>query len=111
MKMTQTAKLESTVEQRLENLFDSLCEGRRESLSAEEYEQQRHDFAFHMTDWKGDLVKLASWFRRPESLDDEESSRLIVGFLYHVIPHLNRSGQLLLEEIPDPFSSSPASPT
>ena len=109
--MTQTQKLESAVEKRLEKIFDTLHEDSRESLAAEEYEQLRHDFAFHMTDWKDDLLQLANWFKRPDSIDDESSSRLIVGFLYHVIPHLNRAGQLLLDEIPDPFTSSPASPT
>jgi hypothetical protein len=42
----------------------------------------------------------------PEQLDAEAASALVIGFLYHVVPHLNAAGRLLLDEISDPFASA-----
>ncbi len=96
------------VELLLEKLLDSQREEWKEELPSEELEQRRHDFVFHMTDWKDDLERLAEWFRNPECLDEEAASTLVIGFLYHVIPHLNAAGRLLLDEISDPFRSAEA---
>jgi|YelNatPaOPRAMG01_1025707.scaffolds.fasta_scaffold179823_1 hypothetical protein len=94
----------SKVEQLLGRVFDGAREGLRENLDPQEYEKRRHDFVFHMTDWLGDLEQLADLFNRPDQQDEESASALVIGFLYHVVPHLNAAGRLLLDEIGDPFS-------
>jgi hypothetical protein len=96
----------SKLEHLLGQVFDGAREGDRETLDAEEYERRRHDFVFHMTDWRDDLERLADLFRHPEQQDEESASVFLIGFLYHVIPHLNAAGRLLLDEIGDPFSQT-----
>jgi hypothetical protein len=96
----------ATVAHVLEKLFDSQREEWKEELTAAEFEQRRHDFVFHMTDWKDDLLRLADWIRSPQTLDEENASAQWVGFLYHVIPHLNSAGRLLLGDVADPFAGT-----
>lgn len=67
--------------------------------------QARNDFVFHMSDWFDDLDRLQAIYKHPERISPKKSGHEIAGFLYHVIPHLNAAGRLLLEEIPDAFSS------
>jgi hypothetical protein len=94
----------SKVEQLLACVFDGAREGLREELAPEEYENRQHDFVFHMTDWQDDLQRLTDLFKNPDKYDEETASTLVIGFLYHVVPHLNAAGRLLLDEIGDPFS-------
>jgi hypothetical protein len=94
------------LEQSLGRIFDSAREGLREELSPDEYERRRHDFVFHLMDCKDDLKRLAQIFDHPEHMDEEAVSNFLIGFLYHVPPHLNAAGRLLLDEIKDPFSIS-----
>ncbi|HET6880245.1 MAG TPA: hypothetical protein VFI31_08825 [Pirellulales bacterium] len=93
----------SRLERLLGRIFDDASEGFRAELTLEEYEKRKHDFVFHMTDWIGDLEQLAVLFRDPDQHDEEAASKVVVGFLYHVIPHLNAAGRLLLGEVGDPF--------
>jgi hypothetical protein len=101
----------SKLEQLLGRVFDSAREGLREILDPQEYEKRRHDFIFHMADWKDDLERLADLYNHPERRDEDAASTLVIGFLYHVIPHLNAAGRLLLDEIGDPFSQSENPPS
>jgi hypothetical protein len=64
-----------------------------------------------MMDWEGDLQELAKLFRNPDLSDEETASALVIGFLYHVVPHLNAAGRLLLDEISDPFAPAEAEQT
>ena len=82
--------------------------GSRAELPADEYEARRHDFVFHMVDWKDDLEQLAHLFESPQDQDEDAASALLIGFLHHALPHLNAAGKLLLDEIKDPFSGSEA---
>jgi hypothetical protein len=91
-----------------EKIFDECREGLRAELSPAEYEQQRHDFAFHMTDWLGDLNTLNELYTHPEKADLHKATISIIGLLYHVIPHLNAAGRLLLDTIPDAFAPQQA---
>jgi len=91
----------------LSHVFDRLRRGLRKDISPDEYEQKRHDFVFHMTDWEKDLRELTALFERPGQTDLGTACNHVVGFLYHVIPHLNAAGRLLLDEIPDAFSRPP----
>jgi hypothetical protein len=67
------------------------------------YTEQKEDFVFHMTDWLEDLNGLMSLYS-DSGVGKEAAAKFVVGFLYHVIPHLNAAGRLLLGGIPDPFS-------
>jgi hypothetical protein len=104
--MAQTTSSEM-IERVLGDLFDSQREDWKKKLSAQEYDQMRHDFVFHMTDWLSDLEQFATWAKHPESLDDSAASALVIGFLYHVIPHLSAAGRFLLGKIDDPFAATP----
>jgi hypothetical protein len=64
-----------------------------------------------MTDWLGDLKELNALYTHPEKADLHEATVLIIGFLYHVIPHLNAAGRLLLDHISDPFAPPQAKTT
>jgi hypothetical protein len=79
-------------------------------VSKGEYERRRHDFVFHMTDWLTDLREYADIVRHPEEYKKDAAAEMIIGFLYHVVPHLNAAGRLLLDEIKDPFADQPAHP-
>ncbi|HVA49672.1 MAG TPA: hypothetical protein VNH11_25120 [Pirellulales bacterium] len=95
----------SRLEHLLGRVFDGVSEGLRAELDLEEYEKRKHDFVFHMTDWIGDLEQLAELFGDPDQETDETASNVVLGFLYHVIPHLNAAGRLLLGDVGDPFST------
>jgi hypothetical protein len=94
----------SQLEHLLGQVFDEAREGLRESLDPAEYEKRRQDFVFHMTDWKRDLEQLTHLFRNPDQSNEEAASTLVIGFLYHVLPHLNAAGRLLLDDVADPFT-------
>jgi hypothetical protein len=91
----------------LGRIFDS---GRKGDRKGKRYEQRRHDFIFHMTDWLGDLKKLNELYTHPENADLHEATISIIALLYHVIPHLNAAGRLLLDTITDPFAPSQEKP-
>ena len=94
----------------LGRVFDAAREGLRDAVSRDHYENMRHDFIFHLSDCGDDLAALSAWIRDPRrDLEDSTVSNLI-GMLYHVIPHLDAAGRLLLDEIGDPFTATnPAS--
>ena len=89
----------------LETVFDGARDGLREQLSPEEYESIRQDFVFHMLDWGDDLDRLRDVFLHPEKYDENSASQIVIGALYHVIPHLNSAGRLLLDGVEDPFAA------
>jgi hypothetical protein len=95
----------SRLEQLLGRVFDGAREGLREELDHEEYVKRKHDFIFHMSDWKGDLEGLAALFNNPDQ-DEDTASVLLIGFLYHAVPHLNAAARLLLDDVGDPFSGT-----
>jgi hypothetical protein len=95
----QNARLEHL----LEKLFDSQREEWKEELPWEEFEQRRHDFVFHMTDWTSDLERLAALFNKPDEQDETATFAFMIGFLYHVVPHLDAAANLRLGQIDNPF--------
>ena len=101
-KITPTARVEIL----LEKLFDTQREEWKDALPSEEFEQRRHDFVFHMTDWKDDLERLAALFNNSDQQDEEAATALLIGFLYHVVPHLNAAARLLLDDTGNPFSQA-----
>ena len=64
--------------------------------------EARRQFVFHMTDWLDNLESLVQLYEEGE-LRKDRASQTVAGFLYHVIPHLNAAGRMLLDSIPDPF--------
>ncbi len=91
----------------LGRIYDAGREGDRKG---KRYEQRRHDFVFHMTDWLGDLKDLNVLYAHPEKADLHKATITIVCLLYHVIPHLNAAGRLLLDHVPDAFAPAEAKP-
>jgi hypothetical protein len=96
----------SALERLFGQVFDHCQEGLQDEISSAKYERRRYDFVFHMLDWNEDLQFLNGLFAKPEGQDVEATSRSLIGFLYHVIPHLNAAGRLLLDEVPDPFAEA-----
>jgi hypothetical protein len=91
----------------LGRVFDAAQDGLREELPPEEYERRRHDFVFHMTDCADDLVRYADFVKHPKQQDKKTATTFLIGFLYHVVPHLSAAGRLLLDHVPDPFADHP----
>jgi hypothetical protein len=92
-------------------VFDAVFEEEREGGDPAEYERRRQDFAFHMTDWASEIEQMMALQKNLDEADPEEAATFIIGFLYHVVPHLNAAGRLLLDEIPDPFAKPLDAPT
>jgi hypothetical protein len=78
-------------------VFDDLRDGLRNTISPEEYNRRKYDFVFHMLDWKEDLDRLIELFSEPGQYSRDSATKLIVGFLYHVVPHLDAAFTLLLD--------------
>src|SRR5438874_1342509 len=52
-------------------------------------DRRTHDFIFHMTDWYGDLIRLARIMERPDGKSsDEWFDAVYGGFLIHASGHL-----------------------
>lgn len=92
----------------LESVFDDCRESLRDELSDEEYQRRKDDFVFHMTDWVDNLEELQRLFANPGLLSLDQSTSALIGFLTHVIPHLNTAGDLLLDHVPNCFAESTA---
>jgi hypothetical protein len=54
-----------------------------------------------MTDWMVDLERLADLYQHPDKFDKTEAMSVVMGFLYHAIPHLRAAGRLLLDFEPE----------
>jgi hypothetical protein len=91
----------------LGRIFDSARQGEGKQT---DYQQRRQDFIFHMTDWLGDLKNLNELYAHPEEADLREARTSLIALLYHVIPHLNAAGRLLLDTIQDHFTLHPEEP-
>lgn len=85
-------------------LLDQVFEAARERGDDATFDKRKLDFVFHMTDWQQDLEKLHSMYMNPAAWDPKSACTFIIAFLYHVIPHLNAAGRLLVDVVPDPFS-------
>lgn len=88
-------------------VFDEMSDGVREDVGDAEYERRRESFAFHMSDWQDDIAILTRIQKECDTLDPNEAGRLVAGFLYHVIPHITEAGNLLLDEVKNPFAPTP----
>jgi hypothetical protein len=93
-------------EELMAKVFDRAQSGLRDEVGTAEYERRKRDFIFHMLDWKLDLSKIAGLLDHSESMSPRAATTFVIGFLYHVVPHLNAAGRLLLDEIPDPFETN-----
>ena len=88
------------IEECLREIFDVLVEYNQ----ANDHDNNRELFVFHMVDWLQDFEDLYNqydMFGKPEvEIDCEKSNETVIGFLYHVVPHLNAAYSLLLNDIP-----------
>jgi hypothetical protein len=67
----------------------------------------RWDFVFHMTDWEGDLERLANLYKHPEQFSKAEAEKIVSGFLYHATAHIMEAARLLLDYEPGYIFDSP----
>lgn len=92
----------------LAKVFDDLRSDLRKELGdrgrMDDYEKLKNDFIFHVSDWLEDLKRLHALEEAPDAWKAAHAAKFLVGFLYHVIPHLKAAGRLLLDEVPDPFA-------
>lgn len=91
-------KPKASIESLLEQVFDDLQKMDDQS----EHDRGKQEFVFHMTESIDDLRGLSALLETPGN-DRSEASKKIAGLFYHLIPHLNAAGRLLLGRIPDPF--------
>ncbi len=70
----------------------------------EKHAETKRQFIFHMIDWIDDLENLLELYGQPEQAGSN-AAQTIASFLYHVIPHLNAAGRLLLDRVPDAFEA------
>lgn len=89
------------IETLLGQVFDEMHEG----CESEQYADRRADFIFHMTDWKEDFTRLSDLFADPARYSKSDAAKMLASILYHIVPHLNAAGRLLLDEIADPFAA------
>jgi hypothetical protein len=100
-----------SIEHLLGEVFDRANEGLREELSRREYEARRHEFVFHMLDWRHQLEELAELVKNPDKSDAKSATKFIIGFLYHVVPHVKAAARLLECELSnDPFAPADDKP-
>lgn len=52
------------------------------------------DIAFHMTDWRSDLVKYAEFCSHPDDYTDNDVVELLMQFLVHVPNHVAAAAKL-----------------
>jgi hypothetical protein len=52
------------------------------------------DIAFHMTDWKEDLLDMVHLYEHVGELSNEQVQRLVIGFLVHVPNHVAAARKL-----------------
>lgn len=64
--------------------------------------KKQDDFAFHIIECMEDMNGISSMLS--EIADSKHAAEKLIGFLYHVVPHLNAAARLLLDKVPDTFS-------
>jgi hypothetical protein len=82
---------------KLKNLESKLLEFFRDMANAKEsnnFEYDKEKFLFHMTDWNSSLESLARLYSNPEDFSQEDASRVLREFFYHVLPHLNAAAEI-----------------
>src|SRR5438067_4093011 len=81
-------EMTQTQEQKIKAALERTFRHMRESAGPASKDLRTHDFVFHMTDWYGDLMKLARVMGQPEGKTSEEWRDAVAGFLIHVSGHL-----------------------
>jgi hypothetical protein len=93
-----------TIEETLAAIYDDFYD--HDATPAAQ--KRKRDFVFHMTDWVDDLERLAALYRIPGDVHTDDAREIVMGFLFHAIPHLRAAGRLLVQEIPDAFERNTA---
>jgi hypothetical protein len=91
----------------LRNILRAVFEGLREKEEAS-FSEKQEEFAFHIVECLDDFENLLMLLKKSASSNETNENamiaREIVGFLYHVVPHLTAASRLLLDGVPDTFS-------
>jgi hypothetical protein len=93
----------TSTEQLLHDIFDAAQDGLRGEVGPEEYARRQRDFTFHLLDCRNDLERLTGLLQNPDESTEESAAPIVIGCLYHVVPHLKPAARLLLDEVPDAF--------
>jgi len=89
------------MEDEARNILRAVYSEVRESHELE-YGNEQEAFSFHMSECLDDMEGVVSLLKT-SSEPAGVVARRIVGFLYHVVPHLNAAARLLLNGVPDSF--------
>jgi hypothetical protein len=87
---------------KIENLMGQVYDALQSIDDKAANSEAKRQFVFHMTDWLDSLESLVKLYEEG-ALRKDKAAQTVAGFLYHVIPHLNAAGRLLLDRIPEPF--------
>lgn len=88
---------------KIENLMGQVYDALQSIDDKAANAEAKRQFVFHMTDWVDNLERLVKLYEEG-ALRKDQAAQTVAGFLYHVIPHLNAAGRLLLDRIPEPFT-------
>jgi hypothetical protein len=88
---------------KIENLMGQVYDALQSIDDKAANAEAKRQFVFHMTDWVDNLERLVKLYEEG-AVRKDKAAQTVAGFLYHVIPHLNAAGRLLLDCIPDPFT-------
>jgi hypothetical protein len=58
------------------------------------FESDKDDFVFHMTDWASDLENMARLYSAPNRFSQEEAAQILQSFLYHAVPHIVAAAEI-----------------
>ena len=78
------------LERRLLKFFRDMARAKE----ADNYDDDKDKFVFHMTDWKSSLESLGKLYSKPSDFSQEETNRILQELCYHVLPHLNAAAEI-----------------
>ena len=107
VKHRQPAEMTEQQRERLYAALEKAVRGFCGELGPARTDRKTYDFVFHMTDWYGDLIRLAELYQNPSAHSQTEWNDALLGFLYHVPGHLNAAATLS-DTLLDPFKVLPA---
>ena len=92
-------------------LYATMFDAWNDDDGSEDFRRRRYDFAFHMTDWLGDLAKLHQIATDPAKIDTGAEAVPLYGLLTHIVPHLRAAFRAWEgHECPDPFLEAEQQP-
>ena len=90
----QASKMSEAQQRKIEAALEKVFRDHNEEAGPASRDRRTHDFIFHMTDWYGDLLRLAKVMEHPEGKSDHEWDDAVYGFLIHVSGHLTTAAKI-----------------